>query len=254
MSDAWIVGGTELTAAVVAREIAELGLRPLRMPAPGSARPESADGDASRVPAVALVLDDPAIVPALAGVPGMEGVPTLLVIAPERLGDEVAAVAVDELLVRPYCPAELATRIRRARGAVNGIAADDIVRIAGLQIDLATYQVTVDGQPIDFTFMEYELLRFLATHPNRAFTREALLSRVWGYDYYGGARTVDVHVRRVRAKLGEEHAERIVTVRSVGYRFEVKDPAAARGPRTGVLVDLRTRGAAPREGGESHVA
>ena len=68
--------------------------------------------------------------------------------------------------------------------------------------------------------MEYELLKFLATHPNRVFSREALLSRVWGYDYYGGARTVDVHVRRLRAKLGAEHAQRIKTVRSVGYRFE----------------------------------
>jgi DNA-binding response OmpR family regulator len=69
--------------------------------------------------------------------------------------------------------------------------------------------------------MEYELLRFLATHPNRVFTREALLTSVWGYDYFGGARTVDVHVRRVRAKLGTELAERLKTVRSVGYRFEV---------------------------------
>jgi DNA-binding response OmpR family regulator len=67
--------------------------------------------------------------------------------------------------------------------------------------------------------MEYQLLRFLATHPGKVFTRETLLSRVWGYEYYGGARTVDVHVRRLRAKLGEEHAHLIETVRSVGYRF-----------------------------------
>jgi DNA-binding response OmpR family regulator len=80
--------------------------------------------------------------------------------------------------------------------------------------------VTIDGRPVDFTYMEYELLKFLATHPGRAFSREALLSRVWGYDYYGGARTVDVHVRRVRAKLGQEHAARLKTVRSVGYRWE----------------------------------
>ena len=67
--------------------------------------------------------------------------------------------------------------------------------------------------------MEYELLRFLSTHPGKVFTRETLLNRVWGYEYYGGARTVDVHVRRLRAKLGEEHAHLIQTVRSVGYRF-----------------------------------
>jgi DNA-binding response OmpR family regulator len=75
--------------------------------------------------------------------------------------------------------------------------------------------------------MEYELLKFLVTHPNRVFSREALLSRVWGYDYYGGARTVDVHIRRVRAKLGQEHAARIKTVRSVGYLFERRKQAGS---------------------------
>ena len=78
----------------------------------------------------------------------------------------------------------------------------------------------MDGRPVDFAYMEYELLKFLITHPQRVFSRDALLSRVWGYDYYGGARTVDVHVRRIRAKLGSEHAAKIKTVRSVGYRFE----------------------------------
>jgi len=104
---------------------------------------------------------------------------------------------------------------------VHGVEADEIVRVGSLELNLATYQVTIDGAPVDFTYMEYELLKFLVTHPGRVFTREALLSRVWGYDYFGGARTVDVHVRRVRAKLGQEHAGRIKTVRSVGYRFEV---------------------------------
>ncbi|MEZ5250819.1 MAG: winged helix-turn-helix domain-containing protein [Ilumatobacteraceae bacterium] len=75
------------------------------------------------------------------------------------------------------------------------------------------------GRPLDLTYMEYELLKFLAQHPGKVFTREMLLSRVWGYEYYGGARTVDVHIRRLRAKLGEEHANLIQTVRSVGYRF-----------------------------------
>jgi DNA-binding response OmpR family regulator len=77
----------------------------------------------------------------------------------------------------------------------------------------------VAGRVLDLTYMEYELLRFLAGHPAKVFTRETLLSRVWGYEYYGGARTVDVHIRRLRAKLGEEHAHLIQTVRSVGYRF-----------------------------------
>ena len=76
--------------------------------------------------------------------------------------------------------------------------------------------------------MEYELLRFLMSHPNRVFSREALLQRVWGYDYFGGARTVDVHIRRIRAKLGDEHADLVKTVRSVGYLFELPAVRAER--------------------------
>jgi DNA-binding response OmpR family regulator len=114
----------------------------------------------------------------------------------------------------------LQARIARARRAVTGTDHGDVVRVGSLEMNLATYQVAIDGRPVDFAYMEYELLKFLATHPRRVFSREALLNRVWGYDYYGGARTVDVHVRRVRAKLGCEHAARIKTVRSVGYRWE----------------------------------
>ena len=86
-------------------------------------------------------------------------------------------------------------------------------------LNLETYQAAVSGKALSLTYMEYELLKFLATHPGKVFTRETLLSRVWGYDYFGGARTVDVHIRRLRAKLGEDHAPLIQTVRSVGYRF-----------------------------------
>lgn len=94
-----------------------------------------------------------------------------------------------------------------------------VISYGPLALNLETYQAAVAGRPLDLTYMEYELLRYLASHPGRVFTREALLSRVWGYEYFGGARTVDVHVRRLRAKLGEEHAHLIETVRSVGYRF-----------------------------------
>jgi DNA-binding response OmpR family regulator len=95
----------------------------------------------------------------------------------------------------------------------------EIVEYGDLVLNLETYQAAFGHRPLDLTYMEYELLKFLATHPGKVFTREQLLSRVWGYEYYGGARTVDVHVRRLRAKLGEEHANLIQTVRSVGYRF-----------------------------------
>jgi DNA-binding response OmpR family regulator len=129
---------------------------------------------------------------------------------------------VDELLVRPFSHLELEVRVARARRMMQGVEADEIVRCGELALNLRTYQVTVDGQAVSFTYMEYELLKFLMTHPNRVFSREALLSRVWGYDYYGGARTVDVHIRRVRAKLGTSHAWRVQTVRSVGYLLDTK--------------------------------
>jgi len=95
----------------------------------------------------------------------------------------------------------------------------EVIRFKDLELNLATYQARLEGTPLDLTYMEYELLRFFAGHPARAWSREQLLSRVWGYDYFGGARTVDVHVRRLRAKLGETRASWITTVRSVGYRF-----------------------------------
>ncbi|MEP6758629.1 MAG: response regulator transcription factor [Actinomycetota bacterium] len=94
-----------------------------------------------------------------------------------------------------------------------------IVRLGDLRIDTDTYKVVAAGRTLDLTFKEFELLRFLAIHPGRVFTRPALLREVWGYDFYGGTRTVDVHVRRLRAKLGAEHEHLIETVRSVGYRI-----------------------------------
>ena len=125
----------------------------------------------------------------------------------------------DDFVVGPFDVSELSTRLRhRLRRAGNENVAARIEQ-GGLVMNLETYQATIAGRVMDLTYMEYELLRFLATNPQRVFTRETLLSRVWGYEYYGGARTVDVHVRRLRAKLGEEHAHLIQTVRSVGYKF-----------------------------------
>ena len=105
-----------------------------------------------------------------------------------------------------------------AGGGEDGTVAE-VVAYDDLSLNLETYQAVIEGKPLDLTYMEYELLKFLAAHPGKVFTRETLLNRVWGYDYYGGARTVDVHVRRLRAKLGEEHANLIQTIRSVGYSF-----------------------------------
>jgi DNA-binding response OmpR family regulator len=222
MSDAWIYGehGGETTA----RLLAELGFSPHRVAANGTLRPREASG---RAPALALVLagggDERTcaeLCARLAADEELGEVPVIVALAPEALADGIGVAEGHELLVEPFGADELQARIARARRLVNGVDHDEVVRVGGLEVNLATYQVTVDGRPADFTYMEYELLKFLATHPRRVFSREALLSAVWGYDYYGGARTVDVHIRRVRAKLGTEHATRIKTVRSVGYRWE----------------------------------
>ncbi len=126
-------------------------------------------------------------------------------------------------LVYPGAPAaELRVRLamlRRRAGAGDGT----VIRLGAISIDTETLRVTVSGRPLDLTFKEFELLRFLAQHPGRAFTRPSLLREVWGYDFYGGTRTVDVHVRRLRAKLGPEHESLIETVRSVGYRAAEPD-------------------------------
>jgi two-component system, OmpR family, alkaline phosphatase synthesis response regulator PhoP len=124
----------------------------------------------------------------------------------------------DDFLVVPYQLAELDARLRHMLWRAKQGEQSDILNLGPLIINFATYQVHVDAEPIDLTYMEYELLKFLATHRGRVFTRQTLLSRVWGYDYFGGTRTVDVHVRRLRAKLGE-HANVIQTVRNVGYKF-----------------------------------
>lgn len=112
---------------------------------------------------------------------------------------------------------ECATRVRQLLWPGNEGSTADLVIVDAMTLNLATYQVKVNDEPLDLTYMEYALLAFLATHPGRTYSRDALLRRVWGFDYYGGSRTVDVHVRRVRAKLGPELAQHLETVRGVGY-------------------------------------
>ena len=115
--------------------------------------------------------------------------------------------------------AEVLTRIRFLLWRLNKVDVKDVLKIDELLIDLSNYEVSVRGRPITLTFKEYELLRFLATHPGKVFTRDRLLNHVWGYDYYGGTRTVDVHIRRLRSKLRACRKEHIETLRNVGYKF-----------------------------------
>ena len=152
----------------------------------------------------------------VARVEEMLGIPVVLVAAPEHLALlESSGVAAD-FVVTPIDPVELRIRVRRTATDEPG---DELLRFKDLELNPLNYQASLAGEPIDLTYMEYELLRFLVENPVRVWSREQLLSRVWGYEYYGGARTVDVHVRRLRSKLGEERASWITTVRSVGYRW-----------------------------------
>ncbi|MBE0418017.1 MAG: response regulator transcription factor [Coriobacteriia bacterium] len=122
-----------------------------------------------------------------------------------------------DFLVRGASSEELAARARTLLWPGEEAGSQELLRIDRLTINLATYQAYLEGTPIDFTYLEYALFAFLVTHPNRAYSREVLLRRVWGSDYYGGSRTVDVHIRRVRAKIGPELGKRLETVRNVGY-------------------------------------
>ena len=175
--------------------------------------------------------------------------PLIVIVTEGGLAALTAEWGADDVILHTAGPAEMEARLRLALGRRAGSAADapDEIRSGDLAIDEATYSARLRSRPLDLTFKEFELLKFLAQHPGRVFTRAHLLQEVWGYDYFGGTRTVDVHIRRLRAKLGPEHDSLIGTVRNVGYRFvplkvtdaepatidgaEVKELGAARADR-----------------------
>ena len=168
---------------------------------------------------VVELANDPVVGLAIARRVNDAGTAPVLVVADRDTVSDLADAVFDDFVLSPLDPLEVALRAGRlATTSIDTVPAE-VVAFKDLSLNLATYQATIGSQPVDLTFMEYELLRFFVTNQTRVWSREQLLSRVWGYDYFGGARTVDVHVRRLRAKLGEERASWITTVRSVGYRF-----------------------------------
>jgi DNA-binding response OmpR family regulator len=146
-------------------------------------------------------------------------IPVLLVADRTYTGELGEADGFDDFILTPIDRLELRVRLGRLDLAEPLVDDDPVLHFRDLELNTATYQASVEGVPRDLTYMEYELLRFFVENPNKVWSREQILSRVWGYDYFGGSRTVDVHVRRLRAKLGEERSSWITTVRSVGYRF-----------------------------------
>ncbi|WP_067433995.1 response regulator transcription factor [Nocardioides jensenii] len=160
--------------------------------------------------------------------------PVLLIVTEGGLAVVAADWGMDDVVLHTCGPAELEARIKLSIGRLAAQRdADDpeshVIRSGEVVVDDATYTAKLGGRALDLTFKEFELLKFLAQHPGRVFSRQQLLQEVWGYDYFGGTRTVDVHVRRLRAKLGPEHETLIGTVRNVGYRFVLptksKEPA-----------------------------
>ena len=150
--------------------------------------------------------------------------PVLLIVTEGALAVVAADWGMDDVLLNTCGPAEVEARLRLTIGRLAAQRDNDdpeahVIRSGEVLVDDATYTAQIGQRVLDLTFKEFELLKYLVQHPGRVFTREQLLQEVWGYDYFGGTRTVDVHVRRLRAKLGTEHEALIGTVRNVGYKF-----------------------------------
>jgi len=146
-------------------------------------------------------------------------IPTIALLPREKLNSFDLATGIDDFVVTPWEPTEVITRIRRILSQNGSADSQDMIRCGDLVIDSAKCQVLLGGKPIILTFKEYQLLRFLANNKGKVFTREALLNKVWGWDYYGGDRTVDVHIRRLRSKIEDINHSFIETIRNIGYRF-----------------------------------
>ena len=150
--------------------------------------------------------------------------PTLLVMDSTAIGQFDPAINPDDFIVAPLDSAELLARVGQIVYRRDGRGGDQLIRVGELTIDLQSYEVTMAGRRISLTYKEFQLLTLLASNPGRVYTREALLNQVWGYDYLGGTRTVDVHIRRLRSKLEDPDHLFVETIWNVGYRF--RDVAA----------------------------
>ncbi|NQW24007.1 MAG: response regulator transcription factor [SAR202 cluster bacterium] len=149
--------------------------------------------------------------------------PVLAVVSRDTVANYDPSLNPDELVVYPVSEAELAARVKQAMFRVSGPEGLKTLKVADLTIDLERYEVTVAGRRVALTYKEFQLLVLLASNPGRVYTREALLSQIWGYDYLGGTRTVDVHIRRLRSKVESPDRTFVETIWNVGYRFTSPD-------------------------------
>lgn len=147
-------------------------------------------------------------------------VPAVAAVPREQVAQYDPTLNPDELLICPVSDDEFTLRVKQAVFRVNGPSGSHTLSIGDLSIDLERYEVSVAGRRVTLTYKEFQLLALLASNPGRVYTREALLSQVWGYDYLGGTRTVDVHVRRLRSKVESPGRSFVETIWNVGYRFK----------------------------------
>lgn len=163
--------------------------------------------------------------------------PVLLCVNIDRLPGLDFSLGFDDFTLAPVVPAELYARLRQLDWRTATFGSEEVLKVGDLVIDVAGYEAHLRGRRIEFTHQEFELLRFLAQNRGRVFTREQLLQKVWGYQYCGGTRTVDIHVRRVRSKLGAVASTLIETVRNVGYKMRTNWPEAADEASDGAEAD-----------------
>jgi len=223
-----LLTGSTQSSVEVLPALALLAHRVRVLPAEGSALLETPDCDAvlvdgrqelTRVRSLTRIIRATGI-----------GVPLLLVLTEGGLPVVTTDWGVDDVVLASVGPVELDARLRLAAGRLAAVAEQGpdahVIRSGNVEVDDVTYTAKLGKRTLDLTFKEFELLKHLAQHPGRVFSRQQLLAEVWGYDYFGGTRTVDVHVRRLRAKLGPENETLIGTVRNVGYRFVVPTTGA----------------------------
>jgi two-component system alkaline phosphatase synthesis response regulator PhoP len=165
-------------------------------------------------------LPDDEIEEIVRGIKEERHLPVIALLTVEIMESLNGSLNIDDFITSPGDGRELALRVKRLLSQARNIDSSEIVQCDGLLIDLAKCEVTLEGRIVELTFKEYELLKFLASHRGRVYSREALLNQVWGYDYYGGDRTVDVHVRRLRSKIEDVNHTFVETVRNIGYRFK----------------------------------
>jgi two-component system alkaline phosphatase synthesis response regulator PhoP len=184
---------------------------------------EAQDAMSSRPPDIVLTdissLPDARKWDIIVSIKKQKNLPTIGFIPSENLAEVKKYPGLDDFITAPINFDELLLRIKRLLRQTGEADKNEEIQCEGLTIDLATCEVTVDGKKVDLTFKEYELLKLMASNRGRVFTREALLNKIWGYDYYGGDRTVDVHMRRLRSKIEDANHTYIETVRNIGYKF-----------------------------------